>query len=68
MDKWNELRETIQELHDNNTQKPDVESTTRFLLNYMEVLDEQEAAGPCTNCQEFVCDGCVYANKKGESE
>lgn len=60
MDKWNELREMIQELHDNNAQKPDVESTTRFLLNYMKVLDEQESAGPCTNCQEFVCDDCVY--------
>lgn len=61
MDKWNELRETIQELHDNNTQKPDAESVLRFLLNYMEVLDEQESVGPCTNCQEFVCDDCVYA-------
>ena len=39
MDKWTELRETLQELHANNTDKPDVENVTRFLLNLMDVLD-----------------------------
>lgn len=39
MDKWQELRETIQELYDNNQDKPDVENVTRFLLNLMDVLD-----------------------------
>ena len=39
MDKWTELRETIQELHENNQDKPDVENVTRFLLNLMDVLD-----------------------------
>lgn len=39
MDKWTQLRETIQELHDNNADKPDVEEITRFLLNLMKVLD-----------------------------
>ena len=64
MDKWEELRETIQELHENNADKPDVENVTRFLLNLMNVLDEQEQIGPCHNCQEFICDDCVYASKK----
>lgn len=41
MDKWTQLRETIQELHDNNADKPDVEEITRFLLNLMKVLDEK---------------------------
>ena len=39
MDKWMELRETIQELHEANADKPDVENVTRFLLNLMDVLD-----------------------------
>lgn len=39
MDKWTELRETIQELHEANRDKPDVENVTRFLLNLMDVLD-----------------------------
>ena len=39
MDKWTELRKTLQELHENNTDKPDVENVTRFLLNLMDVLD-----------------------------
>ena len=41
MDKWTQLRQTIQELHDNNADKPDVEEITRFLLNLMKVLDEK---------------------------
>jgi hypothetical protein len=39
MDKWTSLRETIQELHEANPDKPDVENITRFLLNLMDVLD-----------------------------
>ena len=41
MDKWEELRETIQELHENNKDKQDVELITRFLLNLMHVLDKE---------------------------
>ena len=44
MDKWEELRETIQELHENNADKPDVENVARFLLNLMNVLDGKEHA------------------------
>ena len=40
--KWTELRETIWELNINNTDKPDVENVTRFLLNLMDVLDAKE--------------------------
>ena len=41
MDRWVECRKTIQELHDNNQDKPDVEDVTRFLLNLMTVLEEK---------------------------
>ena len=41
MDKWEELRETINELHEGNIDKPDVETVTRFLLNLMGVLDSE---------------------------
>ena len=43
MDKWQELREVIQELHDNNKNKEDVVFVTHFLLNLMDVLDGKEA-------------------------
>ena len=46
MDKWEELRETIQELHENNKDKQDVELITRFLLNLMDVLDKEEPSIP----------------------
>lgn len=39
MDKWDKLRSTIQEMHDNNQDKPDVVTAMRFLLNLMNVLD-----------------------------
>ncbi len=38
-EKWEELRETIQEIHDNNAEKSDVITVTQFLLNLMDVLD-----------------------------
>ena len=41
MDKWTELREIIEELHKDNLDKPDIETVTRFLLNYMDVLDNK---------------------------
>ena len=44
MDKREELREPIQELHENNADKPDVENVARFLLNLMNVLDGKEHA------------------------
>ena len=40
IDKWTELREEIQELHENNADKPDVENVTKYLLNFISVLDE----------------------------
>ena len=64
MDKWTELRETIQELHDNNPDKPDVVSTMHFLLNLMHVLDTKEKIPPypCFNCcspsERAACCGC----------
>lgn len=39
MDKWEELRITIKEMHDNNLDKPDVVTVLRFILNLMEVKD-----------------------------
>ena len=42
-DKWEELRETIQEIHDNNAEKSDVITVTQFLLNLMDVLDEKKS-------------------------
>ena len=42
MNKWDELKETIKELYDNNNDKPDVENVTRFLLNLMRVLEKEE--------------------------
>ena len=42
MDKWETLRDTIQELHDNNKDKQDIEAVTRFLLNLMGVLYKEE--------------------------
>lgn len=42
MNKWDELRNEIQELHDNNQDKPDVVALTQFLLNFMNVLDNKE--------------------------
>ena len=40
-EKLEELRETIQELHDNNLEKPDFVLVTKFLLNLMVVMDNQ---------------------------
>lgn len=42
MGKWEELRETIQDLHDNNQDKPDVVMAMHFLLNLMDVLDSKD--------------------------
>ena len=40
--KWNELYNTIKELHENNLDNSDIEEVTRFLLNLMIVLDKDE--------------------------
>ncbi len=40
--KWQDLKETIEELHDNNQGKPEVELVTRFLLSLMNVLEKKE--------------------------
>ena len=40
IDKWTELHEEIQKLHENNADKPDVENVTKYLLNFISVLDE----------------------------
>lgn len=42
MDKWTELHDEIKELHENNADKPDVKNVTKFLLNFMSVLDERD--------------------------
>lgn len=42
MDKWEELRETIQELKENNADKEEVVFVLKFLLNLMDVKDEQD--------------------------
>ena len=51
--KWNELYETIKELHENNLNNSDIEEVTRFLLNLMNVLEENE--------RSVICDG-VHKN------
>lgn len=51
--KWNELYETIKELHENNLNNSDIEEVTRFLLNLMIVLDKDE--------RSVICDG-VHKN------
>lgn len=42
MDKWEELRKTIQELKENNADKEEVVLVLKFLLNLMDVKDEQD--------------------------
>ena len=42
MDKWEELRETIQELKENNTDKEEVVLVLKFLLKLMNVKDKQD--------------------------
>ena len=51
--KWNQLYDTIKELHENNLDNLDIEEVTRFLLNLMNVLEENE--------RSVICDG-VYKN------
>lgn len=34
---------------------------TNLKSDALELLKEQEPANPCSDCQEFVCDGCKYA-------
>lgn len=41
MDKWEELKETLQEIHDGNLANTDIERITRFLLNLMNVLEKR---------------------------
>jgi len=41
MDKWDELKATIQELHDNNQDNGDVLAILHYLLNLMKVLEEE---------------------------
>lgn len=39
MDKWEKLRMSVLELHENNSEKEDVEAVTKYILNLMDVLD-----------------------------
>ncbi len=41
MDKWDELKATIQELYDNNQDNGDVLAILHYLLNLMRVLEEE---------------------------
>lgn len=62
IDKWTELRETIEELHENNLDKADVENVTRFLLKLMDVLDKES----CTvNLNELAKDLRRFRNVYG---
>lgn len=38
---WERMREELTELHENNMDKPDVEGITRFLLNWMKVVEKE---------------------------
>ena len=38
-ERWNELKETIEELRDNNLDKEEVARVLKFLCNLMEVID-----------------------------
>lgn len=38
---WERMREELTELHENNMDKPDVECITRFLLNWMKVVEKE---------------------------
>ena len=38
---WERMREELTELHENNTANPDVEGVTRFLLNWMKVVEKE---------------------------
>ena len=49
--KWESLRKTIQELHDNNQDKPDVVEAMHFLLNLMDVKDGEDS-DPKGLCKE----------------
>ena len=59
MDKWTELRETIQELHENNPDKTDVENVTRFLLNLMNVIDAK-CEKETSKTETISCRTCPY--------
>ena len=39
--RWADLKDTIQELHASNMDKPEVELVTRFLLNLMNVMEQK---------------------------
>ena len=38
---WERMREELTEIHENNMDKPDVEGITRFLLNWMKVVEKE---------------------------
>lgn len=40
-DRWAELKEDIQELHDNNQDKQDVSTVLHFILNLMDVKEKR---------------------------
>lgn len=55
MSKWEDLKDTIQEIHDNST-NPDYVSITEYLLNYMSVLSDDESLEKmniCCNCEHY---------------
>ena len=39
--RWERMREELTELHENNIDNPDVEGVTRFLLNWMKVVEKE---------------------------
>lgn len=59
MDKWDELRQSIQELRDNNPDKPDVIEAMRFLLNLMDVITERRTMNDIDEMPSK-CHACLY--------
>lgn len=42
MDKWERLKQSIQEMHDNNQDKSEIKQILHFLLNLMSAMETRE--------------------------
>lgn len=58
-DKWQELREAIQGIHESHAEDADVETVTQFLLNLMDVLDRKKTE-QMTITYKKNCDNCMH--------
>lgn len=59
---WDELKETIHELHEANTDKPDVENVTRFLENLMNVKEKKNT--DIRDCAAMWCDDISFCGEE----